>query len=42
LLVNKYDESIKEPGSGWWLSKLKDETQLDELEKYYDVEYLND
>ena len=39
--VNKEDESIKEPGSGWWLSKLKDETQLEELEKYYDVEYID-
>ncbi len=38
--VNKDDESIKEVGSGWWLSKLKDETQLDELEKYYTVEYI--
>jgi len=40
--VNKDNEDIKEAGSGWWVSKLKDETQLDELEKYYDVEYIKE
>jgi len=38
--VNKDDENIKEPGSGWWITKIKDESQLKELEKFYDVEYM--
>ena len=29
--VNKEDESIKEPGSGWWVHKMKDPKQLEEL-----------
>jgi len=37
--VNKEDKSKLEPGSGWWCHKMKDVKQLEELEKYYDVEY---
>ena len=37
--VKEGDASVKQPGSGWWVNKLVDESQLEELEKYYDVEY---
>jgi len=39
--VNKDDDTKKEPGSGWWIHKMKDKNQLKELEKCYDVEYVN-
>ena len=37
--VKKGDESIKEPGSGWWIHKMKDPKQLKDLEKYYELEF---
>ena len=41
--VNKEDESIKEPGSGWWKHQmLYPQQQLKELETYYDVEYIDE
>lgn len=40
--VNKEDETIIEPGSGCWKHKMKDISQLKELEKYYEIEYIKD
>jgi len=37
--VNKDDESISEPGSGWWVHKMTNPAQLKELEKYYELEF---
>jgi hypothetical protein len=38
--VNKQDESIIEPGSGWWTHIVLNEAEsLQELERYYDIEY---
>jgi len=35
--VNK-ETGVKEKGSGWWESKMKDPSQLDEIRKYYDFD----
>ena len=37
--VNKDDESVKKPGSGWWIHKMKHPKQLEELEKYYELAF---
>jgi hypothetical protein len=34
--VNKDNDNVLEPGSGWWVSNIKDRTQLEEVFKYYD------
>lgn len=34
--VNKDDESVVEPGSGWWVYEIKDQSQLEEIFEYYD------
>lgn len=34
--VNKDDERVKEPGSGWWKHSIADKTQLAEVFAYYD------
>lgn len=39
--VNK-ETGIKEVGSGWWEEKMKDVSQLTELAKYYDLEFVED
>lgn len=39
--VNK-DTGTVEVGSGWWLHKMKDVTQLQKLEEFYDIEYTED
>ena len=39
--VNK-DTGKKEPGSGWWLHKMKDKEQLKELAKYYELEIVKE
>ncbi len=39
--VNK-ETGVKEAGSGWWLEKMKDVSQLQELAKYYDLEFFED
>jgi hypothetical protein len=33
------DEKVKKEGGGWWTSVVKDESQLKEVEEYYDVVY---
>jgi len=37
--VNK-ETGVKEAGSGWWEEKMKDVSQLKELAKYYDLEFV--
>ncbi len=39
--VNK-ETGEREPGSGWWESKIKDISQLEELRKYYDLEIVKE
>ncbi len=39
--VNR-DTGEKEVGSGWWLHKMKDVSQLEELAKYYDFEFVDE
>lgn len=34
--VNKDNENIKEPNSGWWVHSIVDETQLEDVFTYYD------
>ncbi len=34
------DTGEEKAGTGWWNTTIKDESQLEELEKYYDVEYV--
>ncbi len=36
------DTGEKEAGSGWWLHKMKDVSQLKELAKHYDLEFAKD
>lgn len=38
--VNKYNEDIEEPGSGFWIHTIKDPSQLEELNKFYEVEII--
>ena len=37
--VNK-ETGVTEVGSGWWKEEMKDVSQLDELAKYYDLEFV--
>lgn len=40
--VEKENEDVLSPGSGWWLSKMKDIDQLKRLEEFYELEFVSE